>query len=121
MARADQMLDRFWNMFGLQAYEKNSVPDDLDFPYITYQSVTAEFGYPINLTATIWDDDTSWDFLEQKVEEIRSYISRGGIILRSDDGNAIWVTWGTPFKSRISQNNDIRAVIVNIKIEFLER
>ena len=77
---------QFWNSFGLTAHEENSVPDDADFPYLTYQLVTDSFGREIMLTASIWYRSESWTAINAKTEEISQKISRGGKIISCDGG-----------------------------------
>ena len=38
-----EALHSFYSSFGLTAYEENSVPDDAEFPYITYNITTDSF------------------------------------------------------------------------------
>lgn len=119
--RGDQLLYKFWSTFS-QAVDSNSVDDDQEFPYIAYQCTETEFGQPISLSATVWDNDSSWEWLEQKADEIRQYISRGGRCIMDGD-TGIYVTWGTPFKRRTSdpKNKNIKAIIININVEFYVR
>ena len=35
----EQAIHFFWSQFGLPAYDENSVPDDAQMPYITYNVV----------------------------------------------------------------------------------
>ena len=44
-----QALDRFWNAFGIPAYDKNSVPDGAKPPYITYDVASDSFIPDFNL------------------------------------------------------------------------
>ena len=48
-------LHSFYSSFGLTAYEENSVPDDAEFPYITYNITTDSFGnYSTARTFSLW-------------------------------------------------------------------
>ena len=111
---------QFWNSFGLTAYEENSVPDDADFPYITYQLVTDSFGREIPLTASIWYRSESWTAINAKTEEISQKISRGGKII-SCDGGAIWLKRGQPFSQNMGDESDdlIKRKYLNVTAEFI--
>ena len=111
---------QFWNIFGLTAYEENSVPDDADFPYITYQLVTDSFGREIPLTASIWYRSESWTAINAKTEEISQKISRGGKII-SCDGGAIWLKRGQPFSQNMGDESDdlIKRKYLNVTAEFI--
>ena len=111
---------RFWNSFGLTAYEENSVPDDAAFPYITYQLVTDSFDREIPLTASIWYRSESWAGINAKTDEISQRISRGGKII-SCDGGAIWLKRGQPFAQSMGDESDdlIKRKYLNITAEFV--
>ena len=111
---------QFWNSFGLTAYEENTVPDDADFPYITYQLVTDSFDYEIPLTASIWYRSESWTAINAKTEEVSQKISRGGKIIPCD-GGAIWLKRGQPFAQSMGDESDnlIKRKYLNITAEFM--
>ena len=111
---------QFWNSFGLTAYEENSVPDDADFPYITYQLVTDSFGREIPLTASIWYRSESWTAINAKTEEISAHIGLGGKIIKCDGGR-IWIKRGQPFAQNMGDESDdlIKRKYLNLTFEFL--
>ena len=111
---------QFWNGFGLKAYEENTVPDDADFPYITYQLVTDSFDREIPLTASIWYRSESWAGINSKAEEISQKISRGGKIIACD-GGAVWLKRGQPFAQNMGDESDdlIKRKYLNITAEFM--
>ena len=111
---------QFWNSFGLTAYDENSVPDEAQFPYITYQLVTDSFDREIPLTASLWYRSESWTAINSKTEEISQKISRGGKII-SCDGGAIWLKRGQPFAQNMRDESDdlIKRKYLNITAEFM--
>ena len=111
---------KFWNSFGLTAYEENSVPVEAAFPYITYQLVTDSFDSEIPLTASLWYRSESWTAINAKTEEISQTISRGGKII-SCDGGAIWLKRGKPFAHNMGDESDnlIKRKYLNITAEFI--
>ena len=111
---------QFWSSFGLTAYEENTVPTDVAFPYITYQLVTDSFDREIPLTASIWYRSESWAGINAKAEEISKKISRGGKIIPCD-GGAIWLKRGQPFAQNMGDESDnlIKRKYLNITAEFM--
>ena len=111
---------KFWNSFGLTAYEENSVPDEAAFPYITYQLVTDSFDREIPLTASLWYRSESWAAINAKTDEISQKISRGGKIIACD-GGAIWLKRGQPFSQNMRDESDdlIKRKYLNITAEFM--
>lgn len=116
-----QTLDRFWNGFGLKAYDENSVPDKTPFPYITYEVSTDTFGNTVAQTASVWYRSSSWSEITEKVQDIENFITRGGRML-SYDGGAMWVQKDTPWAQRMGDSSDemIRRIVLNITIEYLD-
>ena len=111
---------QFWSSFGLTAYEENTVPDDAEFPYITYQLVTDSFNREVPVTASLWYRSESWTAINAKTEEISKTISRGGKII-SCDGGAIWLKRGQPFAQNMVDESDnlIKRKYINITAEFI--
>ena len=111
---------QFWNSFGLTAYEENTVPDDADFPYITYQLATDSFDREIMLTASLWYRSESWAAINAKTDEISQKISRGGKIISCDEG-AIWLKRGQPFAQNMGDESDdlIKRKYLNVTAEFI--
>ena len=116
-------LYNFWSMFGIPAYEENSVPsgeDGAEFPYITYQVVTDSFGNNVALTGSVWYRSTSWKDANAKAQEISDKISRGGVTI-SCDGGVIWIRRGVPFAQSMGDDSDdlIKRKYINIVAEFM--
>lgn len=112
-------INKFWNSFGIMAYEENSVPDDAEFPYITYQYVSDSIGGETLLTASVWYRATSWINANEKAEEISRYIGLGGMILNFDSGK-IWIKRWTPFAQNMGDENDnlIKRKYINVIAEY---
>lgn len=115
-----QALTNFWNSFGIPAYDETSVPDQMEFPYITFGVSTDSLGNVVNLNASIWYRSSSWRDITKKVEEISERISYGFITLPFD-GGFIYLTRGTPFAQRMSDPNDdkVRRYYLNLQAEYL--
>lgn len=110
---------QFWNSFGIPSYEENSVPEDAELPYITYQLATDSFDGEVSTYGNIWYYSGKWTDINAKTEEISQFIGRGGKILRCDGGR-IWIKRGQPFAQNMGDENDdqIRRKYVNLTIEF---
>lgn len=121
----EQALYRFWSMWGLPAYDELSVPDEKELEeknikrYITYRTVTGSIDEKVALSASIWDRDTSWKYLSEKVEEIDKALANGGITIRYDNG-MMWVCKASPFAQRMTDDSDrdIKREYLNIQAEF---
>lgn len=118
----EQALTKFWEGFGLTAYDENSVPSGENkpaYPYITYNVVTGSFGSNLSLTASLWYKSSSWEAITNKADEISRAIGLGGVILTYDDG-AIWIKRGDSFAQRMNDPNDsIRRIYLNINAEYI--
>lgn len=116
-------IQKFWSSFGLTAYEEISVPkgdEKPEFPYLTYQLVVDSFDNEVPMTASLWDNSTSWAYLTVKSNEIAQTIGRGGIFLNCDGGK-IWIKKGVPFIQNMSDPSDtnIKRKLINITVEYL--
>lgn len=113
-------IHQFWNGFGLEAYEENSVPVGAAFPCITYQLVTDSFDREVAASASLWYRSESWTAINAKTEEISQKISRGGNVIPCD-GGAIWLKRGQPFAQSMGDESDdlIKRKYLNITAEFV--
>lgn len=114
-----QALQQFWESFGLPVYDENTVPDEAEMPYITYEASTANFDRPLFLSAQIFYYSPSWKEICNKADEIAKYIGFGYKILKID-GGYLYIQQGSPFSQKMpDQSNDmIRRMIINISCEF---
>ncbi|MBQ6127094.1 hypothetical protein IJI69_00390 [Candidatus Saccharibacteria bacterium] len=109
----------FWNSFGIPAYEENTVPDDAELPYITYQLVTDSFDMEVPMAASIWYRSPLWTEINAKTEEISEELYNG-VLLECDKG-LIWLKKGSPFAQNMSDSSDdmIRRKYLNLAVEYL--
>ena len=118
---------KFWNSFGIKAYEENTVidadeegnPVEPTFPYITYQLVTDSFDREVAATASLWYRGESWTAINAKTEEISAHIGLGGKIIKCDGGR-IWIKRGQPFAQNMGDESDdlIKRKYLNLTFEF---
>lgn len=123
-----QALDKFWNGFGVIAFQDDSVPDANQFedmninpyPRITYSVSTNDFGVPTSMTASIWDRSTSWKTALGILKEVKNTLKNGGVQIHYNEG-VMWIKTGTPFSSEMSDPDDtIKRIVINIETEYLE-
>ena len=116
-----QALNAFWNGFSLTAYDENTVPDDANLPYITFEASTDDFGNSLAQSASLWYRDPSWAAITAKEQEISDFIGRGGRMVQYS-GGAIWIRKATPWAQRMNDPNDgeIRRMVLNVVVEFLD-
>ena len=114
-----QALQTFWSSFGLNAYDENTVPENAEMPYITYEAKTANLDKPLFLSAQLFYYSTSWKEISEKADEIAQRINYGHCILPVQ-GGYLYITQGSPFSQRMTEsNNSVRRIVINIACEFL--
>lgn len=114
-----QALQAFWGGFGLTAYEQNTVPDNANMPYITYEVITDSSGNTTSMSGDLWYYGEAWKDIDRKADEISRFISYGGIVLKMDDGY-MWIKKGTPFSQHVTDPNDmVRRIRIGIEVDFL--
>ena len=116
-----QALHSFWSGFGLKAYDENTVPDNAELPYLTYEAARDTFGDPIAQTANLWYRSSGWGEITAKEQEISDFITRGGRMI-AFNGGAIWIQKGSPWAQRMDDPSSdmIRRLVLNISIEYLD-
>lgn len=115
-----QAIHNFWSGYGIPAYDENSVPDDAECPYITYNARIGSFEQPVQLTANIWYKSTSWAEASNKVDEIAASLYPYKIV--RVDGGYMYVAEGSPFAQRMKDDNSlIKRVYVITQAEFFTR
>lgn len=114
-----QGLDSFWQGFSLPAYDENSVPDNIEAPYISYQVIVGDIDGPVYPSASIWYKDDSWEAIDKKVAEISEALEFLQPI--KIDGGYIHITKGSPFAQRLAEPSDttVKRYLINLAIEYL--
>lgn len=119
MTDKTQALINFWSSFGIPAYESTNVPNDADFPRLTYDVATSSLDGQIALSASLWYYSTSWRSVTLKADEIGDEIGWGGH-MEPYDGGAIWIVRGTPFAQRMDDPEAfVKRIVLNVIAEFL--
>lgn len=116
-----EALYKFFSSFGLTAYTSTSVPDDVIFPYLTYDLITGAWGdEQAAITVSLWFYTESEAIPNAKAEEISKKIGLGGITIPCDDG-IIWIKRGSPWCQSLTDetNKTIKRRYINVTAEFL--
>lgn len=111
----------FMSGFGIPAYAATSVPDDAEFPYITYELATGDFmDGEVSITVNLWYRGDSEAEPNTKAREIAERITSGGRII-AFDGGAVWIKKGSPFCQSMGDTADdkIKRRYVNLTAEFI--
>lgn len=116
----DKALQAWFERF-LTAYPASSVPNDVTFPYLTYELVIGAFdGGEIGLTVNLWYYTESEAVPNEKAQEIAETIGIGGTIVPCD-GGYIWIKRGSPWCQNITEDDEpnIKRRYLNITVEYL--
>ena len=110
------------NGFSIPAYASASVPDQAQFPYITYDLVLGEWEQgEVNMPVNVWYRTESEAAPNAKVREISNAIGMGGVTLPCD-GGMLWVKKGSPWAQAVTvegEDEKVKRRYVNINIEYL--
>lgn len=115
-----QTIDYLWNSFGLIAYEENSVPNNIEMPYITYELNTGSFENELQLSASLWYKSTSLKEMAKKVDEISRFVHSASVIAYDGGFLRIW-EGNTPFAQRLKDDNEymVKRTVLNVMAEFM--
>lgn len=110
----------FFSTFDIPCYDENFVPADAEFPYLTYETKTAEFGDTVALTCSLWYRSESWLEADAKRQEIFDFLGRGGAST-GFTGGCIWLKRGSPFSQRMGSKKDemIKRIYINLEAEYM--
>lgn len=115
-----QAIHSFWNNFGIPAYNQTSVPDNAEFPYITYDTAIGSLDDLIPLSASLWYQSTSLAALSQKVEEIYKFIvTNDPVRIKLDEGYLWLYKSGTFAQDQSTDSDTIKSKYITIYAEFL--
>lgn len=113
-------LQQFFSQF-LTAYTATSVPEDVVFPYLTYDAVfDAWGGEPVSLTVNLWFYTESEAVPNAKVDEISKALE-GGAVLDMGNGEYIVLHRGSPWCQalRDETNNNVKRRYLNVTADYL--
>ena len=113
MYKAAVALKTFFSGFGLPAYQVNTVPDDVELPYIAYSLNIPEWTQKATLYAQVWDRSTSNIGIIRVADQITAAIGEGVKIPLEDGYLVIWPE--TPLV-QIMVDGDFRSAYINLSI-----
>lgn len=113
---------QFLSGFGIPAYASSSVPDQAEFPYITYDLSLGYWGQTeVNMPVNVWYRTESEAEPNAKVRELSSTLGIGGVTVPCD-GGMLWLKRGEPWVQAMAiegEDEKVKRRYVNINIEFL--
>lgn len=114
----DRALHAWFEGFGMTAYPVTSVPDDAEFPWLTYEAVVGEFGSEVSCAVNLWFWTDSEAEPNAKAESFRQYIKDNDYI-DCDEGK-IWVKTGEPWCQSVKDevSPTIKRRYLNLILEY---
>lgn len=115
-----QVLHAFFSSI-LPAYAEDNVPDDVEYPFLTYTPIVGGWGDPTGtIQIHIWDRTTSTAAMNAHVRKLRKAIGYSGAAIGCEDG-WLWLRLGNPFDVGGTVDPDdstIRRRVCNIDIDY---
>lgn len=111
-------LYQFLSGFGIPAIEENSVPDNIQLPYITYSVSQPDWRESASISVSIWYSDTGYKNVFEKADEISKAIGEG--LRYPVVGGYLWFYKETPFMQTAPTTDDnVKVVTLNIGVHAL--
>ena len=113
-------LQAFFSQF-MDAYAASAVPEDVTFPYLTYELITSAWdGGEVGLTVNLGFYTTSEAVPNAKAQELSDAIGYGGVTLPCD-GGFIWLKHGSPWCQNLQDDTDknIKRRYINVTAEYM--
>lgn len=100
-------LQAFFEQF-LPAYAASAVPEDVEFPYLSYELITSAWEEgEVGLTVNLWYYTTGEAIPNTMARLISNVIGVGGVQVPCD-GGTIWLTRGSPWCQSLTDNTDAK-------------
>lgn len=112
--------EEIWNGGYMRFYTSTSVPDDVVFPYGTYEYITSAWeGGEVGITVNLWFHTTLESVPNAKAEELSAVIGLGGKVIECD-GGGIWLKRGSPWCQSLTDDTDekIKRRYINVSAEY---
>ena len=113
-------LQAFFSQF-MDAYAASAVPEDVTFPYLTYELITSAWDCgEVGLTVNLWFYTTSEEVPNAMAQELSDAIGYGGVTLPCD-GGFIWLKRGSPWCQNLRDDTDqnIKRRYINVTAEYM--
>ena len=113
-------LQAFFSQF-MDAYAASAVPEDVTFPYLTYELITSAWDCgEVGLTVNLWFYTTSEAVPNAKAQELSDAIGYGGKSIECD-GGFIWLKRGSPWCQNLRDDTDpnIKRRYINVTAEYM--
>ena len=107
-------LKTFFSGFGLPAYAENSVPDNVQLPYITYSMSVPEWNQKASMYAQVWDRTKSNTGIIEKADQITHAIGADG--KKIPIGGGYLVIWPESPLIQIMTDGDFRSAYINLSV-----
>lgn len=115
-------LQAFLGGLGMPAYAQAAVPDEAEYPYLTYPLSVGYWGAgEVNIPITMWFRTTSEAIPNASVRSLKEAVPRGGVTIPCD-GGVLWVKRGSPFAQSLLVEGDedgLKRRYVNLDVEYL--
>lgn len=96
MTETAKALYKFFSSFDIPAYNRNSIPDDVKLPYITYDIVEPDWRDVGSVSASVFYPGTGYAELFKKVDEIKNKVGEG-LRIPVESGGCVYIVKDTPF------------------------
>lgn len=116
------VLYQFFNRF-LPFYPVTGVPEDVVFPYGTYELITDNWdGGEVGLTVNLWYHTESEAIPNAKANEISEALGLGGQTIPCE-GGFVWLKRGHPWSQSLADDTapGIKRRYLNVTVEYLTK
>lgn len=117
MIQVATALKDFFSGFGLSAYTADTVPEEVELPYISFSLQQPEWNQKASLYAQVWDRSRSNRTVQTVADEITAEIGQGIKIPLESGYLVIWPE--TPL-IQLMPDGDFRSAYINLSINVYQ-
>lgn len=121
MTTREAAIYEFLSSFGIPAYTSASVPEQAEYPYLSYNLAIGDFvSGPVDMSVDLWYYTESEAKPNEKVHEIEQALGTGGKTITYDNG-AVWIYKGNPWCQSVKdQDNAVKHRYLIFELQFFE-
>jgi len=115
MRNTAKALKQFFSDFGMPAYAQNTVPKDVDYPYLTFPLIEPEWNQKTTFYVQGYFRTTSFSLVLEKADAIAGAIGNG-VILNMDDGYLVLYPETPLIQTMTETDNNVRSFYINLSL-----
>ena len=117
----EETLHQFFSGFGLPAYRETAVPDNMEYPYLTYDAPWGSWGDEnCPVTVNLWFYTEEEAAPDRSARAVGEAVGPGGVMLPYD-GGGVWLRRASPWCRSLRDPEDrlVKRRLISLTAEYV--